>query len=1055
MVHDLDLELPPGWLEAAGASGSVVLVVSHVLPATDDLFGALTFETRQGMVCAGSVHFGELGHEPEGEGGADPDHPTVRFLIDPVGELLELADFVCERILSLDQAKYLTRELERTRQVLAEYRALSAETMLALLFRDEFIEHRGLTELMFVYWRLVTELADAAAVADTWRVAALRTVECAVPLVASRGEQAVFDEADAVSARLIAMVSDSAELEAALLAAARLRVAMRGAEYFAADEYARGGQSTWVARLTAELYRTWFTDEEPFQGQSHRLLVEAADLAVRALRLNRGTRRPRLLALLAVIYANEEGVDQEAARAALSALLKSSTATEPDLLLFLLRTVDEVHPDTVRGLIAAVFGTPLADFVAAHGTTMTSNVISQGINLAREHGNQPLLRTVLSWVDQLSFQWDSAHRRQLIEARLHVLPGDPTTCPSNDQPLITSLPSSWTSTQRSAALLHMAAHARDREQSALGLALLRQAEAEQSEEVRLLAGDLHHQAAEAGTPIPGPLPIPWGYYSYAALAYASLGFEELARASLVPFVQQLGNLQGQELQSALHVVIVYVPNFHPSGAPELAEVLRDLVHTAVWQLAGEIETLPMALMLGLHQVGKGAELGAWWRIDGPLALPGHIQHFVGRLRDLEEPASVAGGSPGLLNFLDADLRPAGRDHKQLARNLRWRISSFIDNALRSRTAALIDDQHLWARAHELLDDQTVLLSWFLPMYVGAAAVLLAITRQGRTLAIQLGDAGDGEGESQERHRVADQVEAIRTEIQHDPLFADMTPEGLRLLELSSTLFGGNDYWEEWRAQGKNRLLVWPHGALHYLPAALCRPGGRVIADDWTVITIAGLDALAPVEGPIREHRTAVLASASGGTPYGLYAEPALEDHARKVAEAVGTKALIGPAANRAALLAELSTADVVHVAAHGTMDQDAPWMHCLYLTPDGDDDGRVFAHDFLTADLRGVRLVTLAACESALGRFDRGDNVRGIPSALITAGAQAVVGCLWPVQPEPATYFYYRLHHLVAHGVDPVQAFRDAQLATRARYTHYRDWGAFTYLQGRSKGAAA
>lgn len=50
-VHDLRLEEPPGWRERAIASGSVMLVVSHVLPAMDDPIGALDFETRQGMVC--------------------------------------------------------------------------------------------------------------------------------------------------------------------------------------------------------------------------------------------------------------------------------------------------------------------------------------------------------------------------------------------------------------------------------------------------------------------------------------------------------------------------------------------------------------------------------------------------------------------------------------------------------------------------------------------------------------------------------------------------------------------------------------------------------------------------------------------------------------------------------------------------------------------------------------------------------------------------------------------------------------------------------------------
>jgi hypothetical protein len=1053
-AHGLDLETPPGWRETADGSGSVMLVVSHVLPATGDPLQALTFETRRGMVCAGPVRFGEPDRAESGE-------PTVTFLIDPVGELMELAQFVCDRILSLDEAKRRARAMERNRRALAEQGAVSAppaETMVELLFRDEFLDSRGLVEFMYVYWRLVAEVADACGRKDAWRIAALRTVESAVPLLADRCERAVFEESDAVATRLIDSIdgtdgdglSDPAVLEAALLAAARLRTAVRGPEHFAADDYARGGPTTWFARWTADLYRTWFTDEEPFQTSAARLVPEAGELAVRALELDGGRRRPRLLASLAQILADERGVHQDAARAALSELLGTPAVEEPDLLLFLLRVVDGVPSETAGELITAVFGTTLADFVATHGSATTAKVISQGVNLARERADRPLLGTVLGWAERLDVRWDSAHRRQLIEARLHVLPGDPVECPGPAQALALPVQESWTPAQRAAALLHTAAHARDRRQPALGLALLRQVGDDQSEEVRLLTADLYHQAAEAGEPGPGPVPFPWGYYTYAALAYASLGFEELARASLVPFVLRVGDLRGDELKGALYAAIVDVPNFDASGAPELAAVLRDLVHTAVWRLAAESETLPMELMLGLHQAGKGSQLGAWSRIRGPLALPPHIQHFIGKLRDREQPAALGGASANLLTVLDADHRPGGHDDTQIARNLRWRVSAFIDEELRRRAAPFVDEQYLWATAHELLDDRTVLLTWFLPAAVNGAAVLLAVTRQGRELIVHLGAGADG---TDDRHPVADLIEAVRTEVERDPLFADVTPEGGRLLESGDLPLGLGERWAEWRAQGKDRILAWPHGALHYLPIPLCRAGGRLIADDWTVITVAGLEALAPAEGPVRPRRTAVLASATGGVPYGLHAEPALEEHARRVAEAVGGDAVTGPAATRDRLLAELSTADVVHIAVHGTSDQDAPWMHCLYLTPDGDDDGRVFAYDFLEADLRGVRLVTLAACESALGRFDRADNVRGIPSALITAGVQAVVGCLWPVRTEPATYFHHHMHLRIAHGADPERAFRDAQLATRGRHPHYRDWGSFIYLRGRSKGA--
>jgi hypothetical protein len=1034
LVPDVELDLPPGWLESAEAAGSVMLVVSHVLPVTDDPLGALALETGHRTVCAGPVRFGA----PE----ILMDEVAVW---NPLGDLRDLATDVVEQILSLDEAKRRARVLAQDSMFCATFEATVDE----LLQQD--LDYPGLFDAQYAYWRLVAEVADTCGAEGVWQAAARLAVEAAIAVVAERCDSAVFEDADAVSARLIARQSDPQDLVPALVSSARLWLATRGPADFAADHYARVVQTTWAARAEAELYRLWFRDEDPLQEESHRLVAEAAQLLVRALELDGVTTRPLLLASLAQIYLDENGVYQDAAAAALSELLDSPTLTAPDLALFLLRVVHGLQPETVSELLAAVFGTPFADFVACFGKTVTMKVVSQGVNLARERADRPLLRTALDWVDRLEVRWDAAHRRQFIEARAHALPDDPTPCPRPDEALVVSFPDSWTQSQRSAASLHAAAHARDRSQPALGLALLSQATDEMSEEVRLLTADLHYQAATAGEPIPGPLPFPWGHYTYAALAYASLNMTELARASLVPFAQRVGNLRGEDLRGALYAIIVDLPNFDASGAPELGELLRDLVHTAIWQMAAEHQTMPMGLMLGLHQAAKGPELGAWWRLEGPVTLPVHIQHFVGRLRDLGSSTAVSASSPNLLDDVDADDRPAGGDDTQIARNLRWRISSLIDTELKRGTAPLIDDQYLWAKAHELLDERTVLLTWFLPMFVRGAALLLGVTRESRALMVNL---GEGDGESEVRHPVADVVEAIREEIQHDPLFADVTPEGARLLD-SGNLLGGNGHWAEWRAQGKDRLLVWPHGAVHYLPIPLCRIGGRLIADDWTVTTIAGLESLTSVGGCERDRRTTVLASSAGGVRYGLHDEPALEEHARMVAGAVGVEAIVGAAATKARLLAELSASDIVHIAVHGTMDRDAPWLQCLYLTPDSDDDGQVFAYDFLEVDLRGVRLVTLAACESALGRFDRADNVRGIPSALITAGAQAVVGCLWPVRPAPAAYFYHYMHHGIAEGADPVEAFREAQLATRIQHPQYRDWGAFTYLHGRNKGVTA
>lgn len=137
----------------------------------------------------------------------------------------------------------------------------------------------------------------------------------------------------------------------------------------------------------------------------------------------------------------------------------------------------------------------------------------------------------------------------------------------------------------------------------------------------------------------------------------------------------------------------------------------------------------------------------------------------------------------------------------------------------------------------------------------------------------------------------------------------------------------------------------------------------------------------------------------------------------------------------------LGAARYLHLAAHGVPDQDAPLFSRVYLA-----GGQLHAHEVLELDLRGVELVTLSACESALLRYDFFDNVHGLVPAFLRAGARAVVGALWPVEPEVASAFFVELYTHLAAGVEQMAAFRAAQNATRARHPDYRDWGGFSYF---------
>jgi CHAT domain-containing protein len=281
----------------------------------------------------------------------------------------------------------------------------------------------------------------------------------------------------------------------------------------------------------------------------------------------------------------------------------------------------------------------------------------------------------------------------------------------------------------------------------------------------------------------------------------------------------------------------------------------------------------------------------------------------------------------------------------------------------------------------------------------------------------------------------------RRVLAEDPLFQPLSREARKGLSAAAVHFGPLlDLLARFQAAGKKHLVVWPHGPQYLLPFHLLPTGsGRVLADDWTVTITPTLQCLigasrAQVRSPVL-----AVASAQGGVPYGLPAEPSVTAQAETVAAAFGATPILG--ATRESFCTMVQGARYIHIAAHGAQYLPAPTFNCVYL-----DDGPLYAHEILKLDLRSADLVTLSACQSALIRYDINDNLHGLPAAFLRSGAACVVGTLWPVAPAAAQDFFSALYGRIAAGDGKLAAFRTAQRAARDRHPQHRDWGAFSML---------
>lgn len=256
---------------------------------------------------------------------------------------------------------------------------------------------------------------------------------------------------------------------------------------------------------------------------------------------------------------------------------------------------------------------------------------------------------------------------------------------------------------------------------------------------------------------------------------------------------------------------------------------------------------------------------------------------------------------------------------------------------------------------------------------------------------------------------------------------------------------------ELRAAGKDHLLVVPHGPVHFAPLHLALSEGRPLAENWAVSYLYNLAQLVPraVPGRVRPQRRI---AAFGVTYEGRPGFAALQDSAAEataVAAVFGARPLLDEQATVSAFVQAAPETRYLHIRAHGRHNVGAPLFQTVFLSPSDGDDGRLCAHDVLRMDLSGVELITLSACETALGRVDRSDNPRGLPAAFLLAGARAVIGTLWPVLTEASTLFFTELYRVLEADQQPIPyAFAAAQRVTRRRFPAYRDWGTFFLIGG-------
>lgn len=154
---------------------------------------------------------------------------------------------------------------------------------------------------------------------------------------------------------------------------------------------------------------------------------------------------------------------------------------------------------------------------------------------------------------------------------------------------------------------------------------------------------------------------------------------------------------------------------------------------------------------------------------------------------------------------------------------------------------------------------------------------------------------------------------------------------------------------------------------------------------------------------------------------------------------ISSKAAVCQQATRSWLVEALRKGYIVDASCHGVFDTDNFLQTALYLAKDDQaDNQRLTLADLLSheeVDVRGLRLLILSACQTmVLDLRGAANEVRSLAAGMLEAGAEAVLGPLWSVDPRATCLLITRFAQewlSSMKNISPAEALARAQLWLR------------------------
>ncbi|SNR70700.1 CHAT domain-containing protein [Halorubrum vacuolatum] len=228
------------------------------------------------------------------------------------------------------------------------------------------------------------------------------------------------------------------------------------------------------------------------------------------------------------------------------------------------------------------------------------------------------------------------------------------------------------------------------------------------------------------------------------------------------------------------------------------------------------------------------------------------------------------------------------------------------------------------------------------------------------------------------------------------------------------------------------LLIVPHGTLHLLPFPALYDGESYLVEKHRLRLLANASSLRFLNQADGGHDREALVV---GDPRGDLEYARAE--AKEVAELYDSEVLIGDDATKREIEQRIASARISHLCCHGQYDPESPIHSSLLLAGE-----ELLMEDIFNLDV-GSELVTLSACETAIGEVTQGDEVKSLTRGFQYAGSPNVIGTLWRVDDESTRTFFRKFYNSDGDYATQLREVQMEFIREKEELAHPYYWSAF------------